>query len=168
MKERKVPQNSIAVYGVSVAVSLVLSYIESVIPINLGIPGAKLGLPNMVTVFLLYIADAAGAAGVSAMRIVLSGAMYGNMFSILYSMSGAALSFLCMLIAKKSGKFGVLGVSIMGGITHNFGQLICASFIAGGYVMTYLPVLILAGCVAGTAIGVLSAEIIKRVGRYFK
>ena len=52
MKERKVPQNSIAVYGVSVAVSLVLSYIESVIPINLGIPGAKLGLPNMVTVYL--------------------------------------------------------------------------------------------------------------------
>ncbi len=166
MNNRKVPQKSIAVYGASVALMLVLSYIESILPLDIMIPGAKLGLPNIVTIFLLYIKGASGALIASAIRIVLSGFMLGNMFSILYSASGFALSFLCMLAAKKSGYFGVTGVSLIGGIMHNMGQLVCASLITGRYVLSYLPFLILAGCIAGVVIGLLGAEMIKRIGRF--
>ena len=114
MKNGKVPQNSIAIYGASVAVSLVLSYVESIIPINLGIPGAKIGLPNIVTIFLLYTAGARGALAVSVMRILLSGFMFGNMFSIVYSLSGLLLSFAGMVLLRQTGRFTkkVLGIAL--------------------------------------------------------
>ena len=113
MKNGKVPQNSIAIYGASVAVSLVLSYVESIIPINMGIPGAKIGLPNIVTIFLLYTAGARGALAVSVMRILLSGFMFGNMFSIVYSLSGLLLSFAGMVLLRQTGRFSTMGVSVM-------------------------------------------------------
>lgn len=165
---RKVPQKSIAVYGVAVALSLVLSYIESILPVDLVLPGAKIGLPNIVSIFLLYTAGAGGCALVAVLRIVLAGFMFGNMFSIIYSLSGFLFSFVSMLLMKRSGRFGVTGVSITGGIMHNAGQLICASFIAGPYVMTYLPALAAAGTAAGLLIGLAGAEMIRRVGRYMK
>ncbi len=168
MKNGKVPQNSIAIYGASVAVSLVLSYVESIIPINLGIPGAKIGLPNIVTIFLLYTAGARGALAVSVMRILLSGFMFGNMFSIVYSLSGLLLSFAGMVLLRQTGRFSTMGVSIAGGILHNMGQLICAVLVAGPYVAVYLPALLLAGCLAGTVVGLLGAETVKRVGRYLR
>ncbi len=136
------------------AVSLVLSYVESIIPINMGIPGAKIGLPNIVTIFLLYTAGARGALAVSVMRILLSGFMFGNMFSVVYSLSGLLLSFAGMVLLRQTGRFSTMGVSIAGGILHNMGQLICAALlVAGPYVAVYLPALLLAGCLAGTAVG---------------
>ncbi|HIU87633.1 MAG TPA: Gx transporter family protein [Candidatus Avilachnospira avistercoris] len=166
MNERKVPEKSIAFYGVTLSLALVLSYVESLLPMSLGVPGAKLGLANLMTVFLLYTAGARAAFSISAARIMLSGFMFGNMFAILYSSMGFLFSFLSMLLLKRSGRFGTVGVSMAGGVMHNVGQLICAAFIAGGYVLMYLPALLLAGIIAGLLIGALGAYMIKRVGRY--
>ena len=166
MDNRKAPQKSIAFYGTALALSLVLSYVESLIPMNLGVPGAKLGLANLVSIFLLYTAGARACFFISISRILLSGFMFGNMFAILYSSMGFLFSFLSMLLLKRSGRFGTVGVSMAGGVMHNVGQLICAAFIAGGYVLMYLPALLLAGIIAGLLIGALGAYMIKRVGRY--
>ena len=166
MDNRKAPQKSIAFYGTALALSLVLSYVESLIPINLGVPGAKLGLANLVSIFLLYTAGARACFFISISRILLSGFMFGNMFAILYSSAGFLFSFLSMLLVKRSGLFSVKGVSLVGGIMHNIGQLCCAALIAGPYVLSYLPLLFLAGMAAGLLIGLLGAYMIKRVGRY--
>ena len=95
-----------AYLGVFLAFALILSYIESLIPFYFGIPGMKLGLANLMVVLLLYLAGAKEAAVVSVLRIVLSGFLFGNMFSILYSLAGGLLSFIAMWMVKKSKKFG--------------------------------------------------------------
>ena len=100
--------------AMSLAAGLVLSYIESILPINIGIPGAKIGLPNIVTVMLLYNCGFFPALTVNIMRILLSGFMFGNLFAIIYSAAGLLFSMAAMLLLKKSGLFGVTGVSCAG------------------------------------------------------
>ena len=90
---------------------------ELLIPINFGIPGAKLGLANLMTVLVLYKMGIKEALALSVTRIILSGFMFGNLFGILYSLSGGLLSFLVMVLLKKSDRFSVAGVSI-GGVQH--------------------------------------------------
>ncbi len=154
--------------ALGVSLGLVLSYAESLVPIHLGIPGAKLGLPNLVTLCLLYLASPGLAFGTGIVRILLSGFMFGNLFSIAYSAAGFLLSFCCMLLLKKTGRFGVTGVSVAGGIAHNMGQLAAAVFLTNRYVLTYLPVLLAAGCLAGTFIGLLGAVMVKRLKGLFR
>ena len=149
--------------ALSVALGLALSYVEALIPIPLGVPGAKPGLPNIVTVTLLYALGPAEAALVSLMRIVLSGFMFGNLFAILYSMAGFICSFLTMLALKKSGRFGMTGVSTAGGVMHNAGQLAVAALLTDGSVFAYLPVLVIAGTLAGIVVGVAGAIISRRI-----
>ena len=119
MRGRKV-----AIFGVFTALALIFSYVELLIPINFGIPGAKLGLANLMTVLVLYKMGIKEALTLSVTRIILSGFMFGNLFGILYSLSGGLLSFLVMVLLKKSDRFSVAGVSIGGGTAHNIGQLL--------------------------------------------
>ena len=119
-----------AYLGVYLALALICSYVESLIPFYFGIPGVKLGLTNIVVVLMLYCVGTKEALAVSALRIVLSGFLFGNMFSILYSLAGGLLSFLVMYLLKKTKWFGVLPVSVSGGIFHNVGQLIVAAYVA--------------------------------------
>ena len=112
MRGRKV-----AIFGVFTALALIFSYVELLIPINFGIPGAKLGLANLMTVLVLYKMGIKEALTLSVTRIILSGFMFGNLFGILYSLSGGLLSFLVMVLLKKSDRFSVAGVSI-GGVQH--------------------------------------------------
>ena len=150
-------------YALCVSVAMVLSYVESLIPFGIGVPGAKVGLPNIVTVLLLYTVGPLPAAVVSAVRIVLTGFMFGNLFSILYSASGFVLSLLVMSVLKRLDIFGVTGVSAAGGVFHNVGQLIMAACIAGRYVWAYMPVLLVAGVIAGVVIGVAGGMITGRL-----
>lgn len=152
-------------YALLLGIGLVLSYIESILPLSMGIPGAKLGLPNMVTVLLLYTYGALPAASISLLRIILSGFMFGNLFSIIYSISGFTLSFFVMLVLKKTNWFDEVYVSSAGGVAHNIGQLIAASSVVGRYVFTYLPVLIVAGVISGLVIGAVSGLMIKHLGK---
>ena len=154
----------VAIFGVFTALALIFSYVELLIPINFGIPGAKLGLANLMTVLVLYKMGIKEALALSVTRITLSGFMFGNLFGILYSLSGGLLSFLVMVLLKKSDRFSVAGVSIGGGTAHNIGQLLVAMVVVQTYqVGSHLPVLLVAGEVTGLLIGLVAKEVLKRI-----
>ncbi|MDF2886003.1 MAG: Heptaprenyl diphosphate synthase component [Lacrimispora sp.] len=153
-----------ALYGMLIALAFVLSFVESLIPISLGIPGVKLGLANLVTVVGLYTVGTTGTIVVSLLRIVLTGFTFGNLFAMLYSLAGWGLSIIIMVLCKKKKWFGASGISILGGIGHNIGQITVAAFVvkqAG--VFFYLPMLLIAGTAAGLVIGILGSMIISRI-----
>ncbi|MBE5988430.1 heptaprenyl diphosphate synthase [Lacrimispora xylanisolvens] len=153
-----------ALYGMLIALAFVLSFVESLIPISLGIPGVKLGLANLVTVVGLYTVGTTGTIVVSLLRIVLTGFTFGNLFAMLYSLAGWGLSIVIMILCKKKKWFGTSGISILGGIGHNIGQITVAAFVvkqAG--VFFYLPMLLIAGTAAGLVIGILGSMIITRI-----
>lgn len=155
-------KNKVAVFGVFTSLALILSYVELLIPINFGIPGMKLGLANLLVVILLYKGCPRDALLLSVIRILLSGLIFGNMFSIFYSLGGGLLSLAVMVFLKKTGQFTVAGISIGGGASH-VGQLLVAMFVVQTYqVGYYLPVLLIAGVITGAVIGILSAEVLKR------
>lgn len=156
-------KNKVAVFGVFTSLALILSYVELLIPINFGIPGMKLGLANLLVVILLYKGCPRDALLLSVIRILLSGLIFRNMFSIFYSLGGGLLSLAVMVFLKKTGQFTVAGISIGGGASHNVGQLLVAMFVVQTYqVGYYLPVLLIAGVITGAVIGILSAEVLKR------
>ena len=156
-------KNKVAVFGVFTSLALILSYVELLIPINFGIPGMKLGLANLLVVILLYKGCPRDALLLSVIRILLSGLIFGNMFSIFYSLGGGLLSLAVMVFLKKTGQFTVAGISIGGGASHNVGQLLVAMFVVQTYqVGYYLPVVLIAGVITGAVIGILSAEVLKR------
>ena len=106
----------------------------------------------------------AEAALVSVVRILVIGFMFGNLFSILYSLAGAALSMTVMTLMLKKTSFSLIGVSVAGGVSHNIGQLIIAMLIVqNASVFVYAPALLVAGVAAGVVIGGLTNEILKRV-----
>ena len=152
-----------AILGLFIALSLIFSYIENIIPVLLVVPGAKLGLPNTLILLVLYAYGAKEALLVNTARILLSGFMFGNMFSIAYSFAGAVFSFAVMYLAKRIKIFPMKAVSVLGGVFHNIGQIIVAAFLVSGIsVMAYLPLLLTAGVVTGLCNGMLSEIIYKR------
>lgn len=158
-----------AYMGIFLALALICSYIETLIPFHIGIPGVKLGLTNIVIVWALYLLGTKEALAISVMRIVLSGMMFGNAFSIAYSLAGGLLSFIVMFPLKKTGKFKCISVSVAGGIFHNIGQLLVAAAIVQNLsVFYYIPILFISGTVTGLVIGVISQELILRVKFRFR
>ena len=136
--------------GVFIALAMIFSYIEVLIPFNFGIPGVKLGIANIVTVTSLYIFSTGEAFGISVIRIVLMGILFGNGMSLLYSLAGGLLSFLAMWIGKKTNWFSVMGVSMAGGGFHNVGQILAVMLVMKNTMfVAYLPVLFVAGIVTG-------------------
>ena len=153
-----------AYLGLFLALALICSYIESLIPFYFGIPGVKLGLTNIVVVMMLYCIGAKEALLVSLLRIVLAGFMFSNMFSILYSLAGAALSLTVMTFMKKKSGFSILGISVAGGVSHNIGQLIIAGLITmTSGLIYYAPALLISGVITGLLIGTLTGEVLKRI-----
>ena len=153
----------IASLGVFLALSLILSYVETLIPINFGVPGMKLGLANMVVVILLYLFTPGEAFLISIVRILLSGLLFGNGMSIIYSLAGGLLSFFVMLLFFKL-KIKMIPLSVIGAVSHNTGQLIAAAILVTNYnIVFYLPVLIVSGIVTGLITGTLSAAIHSRL-----
>lgn len=154
----------LALLGLLTALALIAGYVELLIPIPIGIPGVKLGLANLVVVWALYALGARDALTVNIIRIILSAFMFSSLSMLLYSLAGATLSFLCMYLAKRSGAFDIYGVSVIGGITHNVGQLLVAMLVLESVNLLYYgPVLLIAGLVTGLLIGVVTAEVNKRV-----
>ena len=157
-------KNRVAYFGVFTALALMFSYIETMIPIQFGVPGIKLGFANIMIVFMLYNSSAKEALLLSIVRIMLSGFLFGNLSSILYSIAGGVLSLGIMTLLKKQGGFSVIGVSVAGGVSHNVGQLIVAMLVVETYqVGYYFPVLLVAGVLTGLGIGVVSQEVLKRI-----
>ncbi len=150
--------------GFLTALGLIIGYIEFLIPIPLGIPGVKPGFANIVIVWALYSLGPWEALMINGMRIFLSGFLFGNFSMILYSLAGAAVSFLCMCLAKKSGLFSMTGVSMIGGVMHNMGQLLVAMAVLETVSLVYYgPVLLAAGVITGLLIGIVTGEVKKRI-----
>ena len=159
----------IAYIGLMIALAFVFSYIEFLLPLHIGIPGVKLGLANLAIIVCLYTLGEKEALLLSIIRIVLVGFTFGNMAMMMYSLAGGILSFLVMWIAKKSNKLSMTGVSVLGGVFHNIGQILLAMWILEtDSLMYYLPVLIVSGIVAGVLIGIIGALITKRIKKLIR
>lgn len=159
----------VAAYGMLIGLAFIFSYIEAIIPIPIPIPGVKLGLANLVSMVGLYTIGIRGTVAISLVRIVLVGFTFGNMSSMMYSLAGGILSLVLMILVKRSGRFSQVGVSILGGIGHNIGQLTVAALItrtAG--VFYYLPFLMAAGVIAGAVIGLLGGLVTARVRGFIR
>lgn len=153
-----------ATLGLILALALIFSYVEFLIPVPVPVPGIKLGLANSMVLILLFHYRGRVAVLISLLRVVLAGFLFGNLSMILYSLSGALCSILVMWTAKKSDRFTIAGVSMLGGVAHNAGQLLLAALILEtpmlGY---YFPVLLVSGCLTGGVTGLIGREILKRV-----
>ena len=159
-------KTKVAYFGVFTALALIFSYVETLIPIHLGIPGVKLGLANLIIVITLYKMGTKESYILSVVRIVLAGFIFANMFSILYSMAGGLLSLTVMVFLKQTDKFSVMGISMAGGVFHNIGQLIMAAIVLESLSITYyLPVLLVSGVLTGFLIGFIANEMLKRLGK---
>lgn len=155
--------------GCLAALALIFSYVEVLIPINLGVPGIKLGLANLVVMIGLYILSAKEVASISIARIILVGFLFGNMAAIMYSLAGAIFSFIVMLLIKRSNRFSILGVSITGGVCHNIAQLVVAMMVVENLnLIYYVPVLIIAGAVAGLLVGIIGEKVVAVISRVSK
>ena len=151
--------------AIAVSLAMILSYIEFLLPpIFSAVPGIKLGLANIVVIFLLYRMNTACALGVSFVRVCLSALLFGTALTFAYSLAGAVLSFFAMLLLKKCRLFSTVGVSIAGGVMHNLGQILMAAVLLGTReIIYYMAVLAVTGTLAGVLVGLVSALVIKRV-----
>lgn len=147
-------KNKTAFLGLLLSFALILSYIETLIPLSIGIPGIKLGLANLAVLLCLYLLGPKEALLLTTLKALISGLLFGNLFMILYSLSGAWLSYLVMIGMKRSRWFHVPVVSAAGGVMHNMGQLFVAFFVVKTYgVFYYVPILMVAGLIVGLIIG---------------
>ena len=159
MQTRKVAQ-----IGVLVALAMVLSYVESLFPAFIAVPGVRIGLANIAVVFALYRLGFKEALGISLVRVVLSSLLFGTVLSMAYSAAGAILSLLMMAALKRTRLFGTVAVNVVGGVSHNLGQIAIACLILQSRAIAYyIPVLILSGVAAGVVIGLVSAVVLERL-----
>ena len=160
---------SIAFLGISASVALLLSYIEFLLPpLFAAVPGIKIGLPNVIIIFVLYAVGVKAAAGVSFVRLCVSSLLFGNPVMFAYSAAGAVLSFLVMIILKKTDKLSAVGVSVAGGVAHNMGQIFVAMLLLNTpQIAYYMIVLTVTGTVSGVFIGLCGAYLVKRLSKKF-
>ena len=146
------------------ALALIFGYIEFLIPISVAAPGIKLGIANIVIVVALYKLGVKWALPINVVRVLLSALLFGSVFSALYSLAGAILSFIVMALLQKTDKFSIAGVSMAGGVAHNLGQLIVACLVMEtSEVFYYYPVLLISGLATGIGIGILATLIINKI-----
>ena len=154
-----------AFLGLCTALALVLAYAEAILPpLFPAVPGIKMGLPNIIIIFLLYRKGPKVAAAVSLLRILLATMLFGNMMALFYSLAGGALSFLVMLLLKRINGFSAVGVSVAGAVSHNLGQILVAMLLLEtmelGY---YMVVLTVTGSIAGVLIGLCGGALIRKL-----
>lgn len=156
--------NKIATLSLLIALAMILSFVESQIPSFFAIPGIKIGLANIAVIFALYKLSIKEAIIVSLVRVIILSFLFGTTVTLIYSLSGAILSMLVMVIMKKSNKFSEVAVSIAGGVMHNAAQIAVACvLLKNDTIKYYLPFLIVSGILTGTVIGIVSAKIIERI-----
>ncbi len=164
-KHTQTAARDLATVGLMIALAFTLSWLESLIPFSFGVPGVKLGLSNLVVVTALYALPLRRSFPVALARILLAGLLFGNGFSLIYSLAGGMLSFGVMLLLKR-GAFSPAGVSVAGGVSHNLGQFAAACILLGtNGLFYYLPVLLASGLVTGLLIGGVALPVIRRLDR---
>lgn len=172
--QKKLSPQQLTAIGMLSALALVLSFLESLIPFQPGLPGIKLGLANLVIVFALYRMNVHSALLINTVRILLAGLLFSGLFGLLYSAAGAAASLAAMTLllqinrkreqAGKSILFSIFGVSMTGGVFHNLGQLLIAIFILSSLnLVYYLPVMIISGIAAGLVNGMVAWLLLQKI-----
>ena len=149
--------------GLLTAIALILSYVEALLPpIFVAVPGIKMGLPNIAIIFVLYRFGLKEAAAVSLVRLAAVALLFGSAMTLIYSLAGAVLSLALMSLLKKSNLFSMIGVSIVGGVSHNLGQILVAMWLMEtaeiGY---YMIILTVTGTIAGILIGLAGSFVLK-------
>lgn len=156
--------NYMAICSVLTTVAMVFSYIDSLIPIPIPIPGVKIGISNIAIITVLYVVGIKEAIVINILRIVLTSILFGNITSFWFSITGGIFSILVMVLLKKIDVFSTVGVSVAGGVSHNIGQIAAAVIIMEtNAILYYLPVLLVTGTITGVVIGIAAAMVIKRV-----
>ncbi|MCL2397992.1 MAG: Gx transporter family protein [Defluviitaleaceae bacterium] len=154
----------IAYLGILSGLAIIIAYIERLFPLPMPLPGIKLGLANAIVIITLYTMGARAALGISALRILVVGLLFGSVFGIAYGFAGGILSFAAMAAAKRSDKFGIVGISVFGGVFHNLGQIvIAATIVQTAGLFYYVPALIIAGVITGIAVGYAAGLILSHV-----
>lgn len=157
----------LCVLALMIALAFTLSYLETLVPINFGVPGIKLGLANIVVLTALYIMNPKDAAIIAVVRIILSGLLFSGAFSMIFSLVGGLLSFAVMLIMKKSEKLSLIGVSALGGTVHNLGQITVAALVMQTYrIIWYFPILMISGLATGIINGIICSLIIPAIKKH--
>lgn len=165
--KKKLSTKQMVTLSALIAVAMILSYIESMIPAFVAVPGVKMGLSNIATVFALYSLGWPYAICVSAVRVFLSALLFGNFVSLIYSISGAALALALMILFKKLGSFSTVGVSVLGGVGHNAGQIIAACIVMeNAAISLYIIPLIISGTLSGVLIGLVAGNLVERIKKY--
>lgn len=153
-----------AYFGVILAFALILSYVERLIPFDFAVPGIKLGLTNIAALFVLYRDGFKYALGINIARVLLANLLFGNIFSVIYALSGGILSVIAMAISKKAGVFSIIGVSMIGGTLHNIGQLAAATVVLKTpAIIYYLPILMIAGLCCGVLVGIAATMFLRHL-----
>lgn len=160
----RLPTKNITTLGIMASIGILLGYIESFISLPIRVPGIKLGLSNCITVLVLYLFGPIEAFVVLLVRVLLSGFLFGSGFSIIYSLVGGLFSFFIMFLLYKSDKISIIGLSVLGGVSHNFAQLLLATIVVRSMdALYYLPILIISGIIAGLIVGIVSINLYKRL-----
>ena len=159
---------TISFLGLCTALALVLAYLEAIIPpVFPSVPGIKMGLPNIVLIFVLYRKGGGAAMLVSMLRIVLVSMLFGNGMSLLYSLAGGLLSMCVMILLKRSNLLSTVGVSVAGGVMHNVGQILMAMLLLEtSELIYYLVVLTVTGTLAGILIGLCGASLVRKIPNF--
>ena len=164
---KKLTTRQLVTLSALIAVAMILSYVESMIPAFVAVPGVKVGLSNIATVFALYALGWPYAICVSVVRVFLSALLFGNFVSLIYSLSGAALALVVMILLKKLDRFSSVGISVAGGVCHNAGQIIAACIVMETTaIAVYIIPLILSGTIAGVVIGLVAGNLAERVKKH--
>ena len=154
----------IAIYSIFISMALVAGFLERLVPISFTVPGVKLGLANIVVVAALYLLGTRAAITIALAKVLAIGILFGGASQIIFGLSGTVLSLLIMIPAKKTNLFGIVGVSILGAISHNMGQITAAAIVVADIrLFYYLPVLMLSGLAAGLATGAIAFWLVRKI-----
>lgn len=163
------PGRKVAYTALLTALALIFSYVEAIVPVSVGIPGVKLGIANLVVLVALFTLDFRYAFAVNMIRILVNGLLFTGLFGALYSLAGGILSLLVMWLLSRTRLFSIVGISMAGGVAHNIGQLLVASFVISDLrIFSYLPVLMFSGIISGILIGFLAHYVLKSIRIVFK
>ena len=146
-----------------IALMLVLGYVESLVPT--GVPGVKLGLSNGVLIFAVYMLGIPTSYILMTLKVVLSGLLFSGVSAMLYAFAGGLLSLTLMCLLSRDKKISPIVVSMVGGVSHNVGQVAMAMLVLGApqQMLYYLGILILVGLACGLATGVAANSVMKHL-----
>ncbi|MDR1117431.1 MAG: Gx transporter family protein [Oscillospiraceae bacterium] len=156
----------VAAYGILISLTLALSYAESLLPVNLAVPGVKLGLANIGVLVALYILGDRAGVVISLIRAVVMGLLFSGVTAMLYSLAGALFSITGMALLKRTNLFGIAGVSVAGAALHIAGQALVSRWLLGSWaVLAYMPLLLGVSCITGVFNGAAAGMTVKYAGK---